>query len=351
VLIEAEPGATPRLGNLAFKAAAGWTVAELDISPEGVPEGRRNVAVLVNIPEDCRDITIRGCRLFTVKDGSAWTEADWKERSMSGINSAGSHCIISDNVLRYVRFGISVGHGGEGSTVARNRIEDFMSDGMRGLADNCVFEYNVVKNCYAIDGNHDDGFQSWSGGAKGQKVGTGVVKGIVLRGNTFISYTDPAQPFKAAMQGIGCFDGMFEGWVVENNLIVTDMWHGIALYGAVNCRIVNNTVLKNPIDAAARTPWILISPHKRKMPSSGNVVRNNIAATITAPESVGVADHNLTSKELAAEFVDFAHFDFHLKPGSAAVGTGSAELAPALDLERRERKAPHDLGAYASGKR
>ena len=219
-------------------------------------------------------------------------------------------------------------------------------DGLRGLADFCVFENNTVKNCYAIDANHDDGFQSYSGGSGGVKVGQGVVRGVVLRSNTFISYTDPAQPFKAAMQGIGCFDGMFEDWIIENNVVVTDMWHGIALYGAVNCRIVNNTVVKNPINAAARTPWIQISPHKHKQPSTGNLVRNNFTPTLNADASVGTIDHNLLTSDYAAHFVDYAHFDLRLKSTSAAIDHGDPKNAPAVDRDQRPRTASPDIGAY-----
>ena len=57
------------------------------------------------------------------------------------------------------------------------------------------------------------------------------------------NYEDPNQPFRGTLQGLGCFDGFYIDWVIENNLVVTDHWHGISLCGAVNCRIVNNTVV------------------------------------------------------------------------------------------------------------
>lgn len=346
VTVRAAEGEHPVLGALAFRSAAHWRVSGLTITPEDAPAAKGNVAALVAIGADCAAITVEHCELFSVRSIAAWTEADWLKRSVNGIVSSGEHCTIRDNTLRHVRFGITIGRSGAGSVVAHNTIADFMSDGMRGLADDCVFEGNRVENCYKIDDNHDDGFQSWSGGAGDVKVGHGVVKGVVLRGNTFISYTDPAQPFKSSMQGIGCFDGMYENWVVENNLVVTDMWHGIAFFGAKNCRIVNNTVVKNPIDAAPRTPWILISKHKRGTPSTGNLVRNNLVQKLTVSPDEGTVDHNVVITDLAATFADFRKFDFHLRDGSPAVGAGTADGAPAVDLDGVKRVAPVDAGAY-----
>jgi hypothetical protein len=339
-------GAHPQLASLTFKTAANWIVSGLAITPEGVPAGKTRTQSLVMIGSDCRDITLSHCEISSAKSIAGWSENDWLARSISGISCSGAHCTIADNTLRNVRFGIVLGRDARDSVVSRNLVQDFMSDGLRGLADHCVFEGNTVKNCYKIDDNHDDGFQSWSGGEGGVKVGGGVVKGVILRGNTFISYTDPAQPFKSAMQGIGCFDGMFEDWIVENNLVVTDMWHGIAFYGAKNCRIVNNTVVKNPIDAAPRTPWIQISPHKHGAKSTGNIVRNNLVQTLNVPADSADADHNVVMKAPAAVFADFQHFDFHLKPESAAVDAGSEMDAPKSDLDGKARTPPPDVGAY-----
>ncbi len=45
------------------------------------------------------------------------------------------------------------------------------------------------------------------------------------------------------MQGIFGKDGMFEDFVIENNAVIVDHWHGISLYRTTNCRIINNTVV------------------------------------------------------------------------------------------------------------
>ena len=74
---------------------------------------------------------------------------------------------------------------------------------------------------------------------------------------------------------------MFEDWVVENNVVFVDHWHGITLSGAVDSRIVNNTVCD--INSESPGPsWIRIGDHKNGTPSSGCVVRNNLTTALSS---------------------------------------------------------------------
>jgi parallel beta-helix repeat protein len=209
-----------------------------------------------------------------------------------------------------------------------------------------------VENAYVTNANHDDFFQSWSlGGTNGATVGLGTVYRVTVRGNTFISQTDSNQPFASPPQGIGCFDGMFEDWVVENNLIVTKHFHGIAFYGAINCRIVNNTAVENPMAGITTTkPWIYVTEHKvvagADFPvSTNNLVRNNISAA-AATLAGATADHNIITTSYAAYFVNPPGLDYSLSATSPAVGAGSTTNAPAYDIVRRYRSVAYDVGAY-----
>jgi hypothetical protein len=249
---------------------------------------------------------------------------------------------IRDNRLLNVNFGISVGAGD--SLIAGNLVENFAGDGLRGLGDHCTFEYNTVKNCYKVNANHDDGFQSWSTGPDG--VGSGEVVGIVLRGNTIINYEDPNQPYRGTLQGIGCFDGTFVDWVVENNVVITDHWHGITLLGARNCLVVNNTVL-DLNETSPGPPWISIGKHKNGTAPVNCIVRNNLATDFSDAAGV-LEENNLIIHDPAALFVDPAHFDLHLLPGAAAIDAGGSLNAPALDHDRIPRPQGNaiDIGAY-----
>jgi hypothetical protein len=77
-----------------------------------------------------------------------------------------------------VNFGIS--SSGDSCLIEYNTIENFAGDGFRGLGNYNIFQYNIVKNSYDVNGNHDDGFQSWPVGEEG--VGTDTVWGVFLRG-------------------------------------------------------------------------------------------------------------------------------------------------------------------------
>lgn len=347
IRIAAASGAAPRVRRLSFTNTRGWLVTGLDVSPSHAATYAKVSMLAVDAASS--DIEVSDCRVESLADASSWTATDWINTASSGADVRGARVTLRRNLFRNVRFGISV--TGADALVDSNQVVNFSADGLRGLGDRGVFQYNLVKNIYvddaAGDANHDDGFQSWSVGTGG--VGTGEVAGVVLRGNLFLSTDDPTRPLQATMQGIGCFDGYFKDWVVENNVVITDHWHGISLYGMRGGRIVNNTVIDvNTVSPGP--PWIMVTAHKDGTPSSDVVVRNNLATDFNVSGTNVLSDHNteLTAAMLAQYFVAPATFDLHLVPGAPAVNAGSADLAPPLDRDRipRPQGAAVDLGAY-----
>jgi parallel beta-helix repeat protein len=143
---------------------------------------------------------------------------------------------------------------------------------------------------------------------------------------------------------------MFVDWVVENNVVITDHFHGITLSGARDCRIVNNTVIDRR-EGRPGPPWIRIGNHKDGTPSSGCVVRNNLTSSLSVGEGVE-ADHNLIVKDPEALFVDAAACDLRLRRDSEAIDAGSPELAPSRDAAGTPRPQGEgiDVGAYESTK-
>ncbi len=345
ITIAAEAGHTPQLSSVRIRSDSHWTLRGLTVSAEfGEPYERRTLVDLDSHgwQGPIHDIVVDRCTIMSMADSSAWTIEDWNERACNGIQVDGTRMTIHDNRLLNVNHGISV--GASHSLIAGNLVENFAGDGLRGLGDYCTFEYNTVKNCYNVNANHDDGFQSWSTGPEG--VGTSEVIGMVLRGNTILNYDDPNQPFRGTLQGIGCFDGTFVDWVVENNVVITDHWHGITLGGARNCLVINNTVLDRN-SSSPGPPWICVDKHKNGTPPVDCIVRNNLATDFRNAPQVR-EDHNLRIEDPVALFVDPEHFDLHLRPGAKAIDAGSSEGAPELDRDRIRRPQGNgiDIGAY-----
>jgi len=347
ITFAAQPGQQPRFRSILVRSSSHWVLRGLHISPE-FGEGRWPRQMVFIDAHGWRgpvhDVVVEDCVLQSAEDTSDWTVQDWNERACSGIQADGTRITIRRNRLKNVSFGISV--SASHALIEHNLVENFSGDGLRGLGDHSVFQFNTVKNCYDVNANHDDGFQSWSHGPNG--VGTGEVVGLVLRGNTIINCEDPNQAHRGALQGIGCFDGMFVDWVIENNVIVVDHYHGITLLGARGCRIVNNTVI-DPNDERPGPAAIRIGKHKKGTPPSGCTVRNNLTTGLHVEDGPGMAeDHNLVVKNREEYFVDLAKHDFHLKRGCPAIDVGSAELAPETDMTgaKRSRGAAVDLGAF-----
>jgi hypothetical protein len=341
----AEPGAT--VSRLRIQSGSKWRFKGLTVRPDPGYTSSYSLVFLEthswNGPVS--NITIDDFTIYSVQDSStAWSTSDpvdWDTLACDGIIADGDDMTIRRNTLKNVDFGITM--SGNYGLISGNTVENFAGDGMRGLGNDLFFEYNTVKNCYAVNANHDDGFQSWSINNDPPR------ERVVLRGNTIINYTDPNQPFRGTLQGIGCFDGWYINWVVENNVVITDHWHGISLYGAINSRIVNNTVIDQN-DTTPGPPWIGFFDHKNGSPCANCIIRNNIAPSYAVGTGT-TADHNYEIPNYASYaglFVDHQNFNVRLRPGSLLIDAGSADLAPLKDREGTLRPvgAGVDLGAY-----
>jgi parallel beta-helix repeat protein len=141
---------------------------------------------------------------------------------------------------------------------------------------------------------------------------------------------------------------MFVDWVIENNLIIVDHYHGITLGGARGCRIVNNTVI-DPNDQRPGPAAVRVARHKKGAPSSDCTVRNNLATSLYVQSGQHMtADHNLIVDNPSSVFVDAAGYDFRLRKGSPAIDAGVQDLAPDTDITGTSRpQGPAvDIGAY-----
>ena len=209
----------------------------------------------------------------------------------SGVGVGGDRVTVRDNRVRNVRFGISV--SGEDARIQGNLDRRLLRRRPARARRRRAVRVQPRQNNYVDDPpdpNHDDGFQSWSVGPGG--VGTGEVRGVVLRGNVFVNSRTRTSRCAARMQGIGCFDGFFVDWVVENNVVITDHWHGISFLGMRDSRIVNNTV----IDVDRRSPgppWIMVNAAQGRPPQRERGRAQQPGHRLRAGGHGIVADHNI----------------------------------------------------------
>ena len=349
VKILAAVGHTPRVKRLNFSFTTNWHVSGLDISPQN--ENKVDTETLINVFAGSKYIEITNCNIYTIDDASVWTTNEmWYAGSGNGILSSGTECVFRNNFFKNTWFTVEMRKAY--NEFSYNIIDRFGADAVRTLANNQKVNFNQIKNATVYDYDHptrpqhDDGIQSYTF--------NNPIKNVEIIGNQVADIADPnLQLPTEIMQGIVDFDGFAEDWTVTNNLVVTHHAHGIALYGAKNCNVSNNTVTRNPFNyySPQFKPWIRISPRKVEVGndhSFGNLVRNNIMSSYQddglEPATV---DHNLITLDYESIYADYNNWDFHLSDTSAGVDAGLATSTPRVDQQDKLRNIGlPDLGCF-----
>jgi parallel beta-helix repeat protein len=343
--LKAASGATARFKALRLVGVKNLTLKNLLVtaSDSDAPEPQ----TLVRIDDDAaygnsRGVTLSHCTIQSIDNAADWQPRDWREQARDGISIGADDITLAHNQIRNTRFAVQI--TGRGARVTHNVIDGFSADGLRILGDDGVYAYNVIKNAYKVDDNHDDAIQSW---ARQTAAGREAIKNITLRGNLILNHDKPTDPFRTTLQGIGCFQGPYHNWTIENNVIMTDHWHGITLYGARHCRIINNTLID--LNTTEPTPWIMVAHNDTGPRSRQVVVRNNLAPAFKITEGSKIKhDHNQRVTDPQRWFVDPKAHNVHLRSTSPAIDAGHAKQAPPIDRDRRSRPQGQavDLGAY-----
>ncbi|MBN2426011.1 MAG: right-handed parallel beta-helix repeat-containing protein [Calditrichaceae bacterium] len=303
-------------------------------------------------------VKLNGLTVKTAQDVSGWDTTVWQERAASGISLRSvKNAEIVNCYIENIRFGINIEYHSDYSYAVNNIINNYSGDGARLISDNVLFAYNTITNCYKVDGNHDDAIQSYSRGVD-NSAGTGVLKNVVIRGNLIIGTPDRNNPLAGNPQGIGCFDGMFDNWIVENNVVVTDHYHGITFSGMRNGLIFNNTVI-DQIPGNDTSPWIHVNPHKNGTPSENCIVANNIVSSSVSVNALNSEQTNNfifgknNHDQIYHYFTDPDDYDFHLLSNDSTtkymIDKGrilEGIISVKIDKDQTGRSPVPDLGAY-----
>ncbi len=341
ITVMAEDGQEPIIKSLRLIGAKNWNFIGISVSSEPYGAYLDNKLVLLETHEwhgPVSNISMSYCNIYS-SDLPFQTAEEWLDNASDGIYIKGDSINIINNKLRNVVMGITA--RGDFINVVNNEVVNFSGDGLRLLGSYDLFEGNLVKNCYNVDENHDDGIQSFTTNGL-------IVDHNIIRGNTIINREDPNQILAGSLQGMGFFDGMYRDWIVENNLVYVDHYHGITFLGAVDCKIVNNTVLDPSPQVAPGGSWIMIADHKDGTASSGNIVANNVANKINVNTNVFNNIELPNKEDYSAHFVDYEASDFHLISTSSLIDAGDATLSPDIDLDEVSRPQGEntDIGCY-----
>lgn len=344
ITFKAAPDETPIIKKCHFQGAKNWILENITISSE--PYNSYANGRLIHLESHdwqgpVSHITIKNNHIYSTN--SPWTSAaDWVNNVSDGIYVNGDTVLIENNIIDNIGFGITL--EGDQNYAKGNIISNFSGDGMRVLGSENIVESNTIKNCYKVDDNHDDGIQSFTTGGL-------VADNNQIIKNIIINYEDPNQPLLGDLQGIGCFDGPYNNWTIENNLISVNHWHGISMYGAKNCQIVNNTVVDPTPTSTVGPSWILVENDGSHL-ATDCIVKNNISNTLSInPNSNTSIGNNLllsTTADYSVNFVDYQNYDFSLLDQSAAIDNADNLYAPLTDIVGTDRPqgVSSDIGAY-----
>ena len=368
ITIAAAPGQTPRFTKITVggsKPASHWRLTGLTVSSMSPPANGKWVHNQLILVSDSDNIVIDHNNVSSKEGVMEWLPelpgSPVADAPSHGIGARQSSCVsIVENHLHNLFHGIDFGGDqtddhGKYFLVSGNSIDNFAGDGIEHYGSHVRIENNRITDGHDVCNNqcvHSDGIQGWN--YNNLPVHN---SDVVIDGNVIIAQITPglAMPIDA-LQGITIFDGSWDDVRVFNNLVVVDAWHGITFNGVRTGAIVNNTLAPaNP----ARNTWIMVNRGKKDPPETvyDIVVRNNVVPGLLKGGPAvpgGTSDHNMalrTVDDFADAFVKFdpEHFayDLHLVRRSPVIGEGSAEGAPATDIEGKPRHRPIDIGAYA----
>ena len=376
VTVAAAPGATPIIGKMAVVSSAKWMFQGLTF--QGVASATTG-ANAVKTPTTSlvasgvgdwqgatSDVVFDSDNFQSASSTTGWTDADWLSNPHNLSLRIGSTC-TSVSSSHFTNFLNGIFISGEKSLIFNNGFDHFSNDAMDVAASNVLIKQNTVKDGLntKIDPYHPDGIQGWSLVSNGV---TATNTNVVVDGNSFLKAGDASVSY---MQGISFFTGKWKGLVIQNNVVVVNVWDALSVYGAQDSKIINNTVIAS--DPTGHPSWIQVHNAGDGTQSSNVLVRNNIATSFDlAPGAV--YDHNIASKFFAlnpdgkrtfTNSIGFANvvlpavldgfmsldtasgtFDLRLRSTSKAVGFGAGTSAPLVDILGKSRKTPVDLGAY-----
>jgi hypothetical protein len=294
ITIAAAQGHTPHLERLQIRQGSRWWIKGLTVSPAFAATSYSGSIVSIGEGGVSSELVVEDCFVYTALDSSQWSVNDWLSAN-NGINAGrnGTNLVLRNNHVLNTRF--AIGLTSSDTLCEGNIVSEFSGDGIRVTRDDQTVQHNVIKNAYVSDAdgdsNHDDAIQCFL-----FNVGTGTVRRAIIRENIIINREDDQQPYATTCQAIGFFDGPLVDFVVEGNVILTDHWHGVSLYDAQGCKVLDNVA--HTRWNTNRKPWVMLG--EKKNLANGNTVQGNYAHSFnfTADPSVSATNNQSVTQQI-----------------------------------------------------
>jgi len=144
--------------------------------------------------------------------------------------------------------------------------------------------------------------------------------------------------------------GMLQNVSFYNNIAYNNLGNGLIVtsWGSNSHRIDNVSLVNNTVYNNGQEGFLVQNDESTNILLRNNISYNNAGGDIVVIAGSVIQDHNLTSDP---RFESAGEANFHLRPDSPAIDTGSAIGAPAVDFEGNTRPAGsgYDIGAYEFG--
>ncbi|MEN8120616.1 MAG: right-handed parallel beta-helix repeat-containing protein [Bacteroidota bacterium] len=354
IYIYAAPGHNPVITHLDIakkEPATKWHLKNITFSGENSEQKE-----FVSFYKKSMFIKIEECNFYSSDSTSSWDLDDWKNKTKSGILLEGSRHNIEHNSFNNLATAINV--KANNCTIKGNKITAFTNFGILCEGNNNIFINNLIKNHVYT------GFNAAAFKAGNSATPNASFRKNILLGNVIVDYTSPDKKHIAPLMGIVGFDALYDGWVIENNLIVTDHWHGITFFNIKNSLIINNTVidpyidtkypnLKKDLQTKSYGPvriWVAAKGENNE--SVNNHIVNNLASDYFFDDSVGYISNNIkvasTYDEMDKYFEQWDYLNFYLRDSCLAVNAGDNRYAPKIDANGTKRPLGKTVntGAY-----
>lgn len=256
------------------------------------------------------------------------------------------------------------------TTVSGNEFSGFQGDGIRiAGASGLLVEGNHLHDFVGAvyEKNHPDFIQIWGTNIKVNNENITIRENILDTGEGQAYQGIFGRNEDASKNGF-----LYEGLLVEHNVIYSSYWHGITLADTLGAVVRNNTVLNNPdsymtaADGSTKTgtmsSWI-------KVTGEGSVVENNIAHNTWGAAGNAVLKTTQTGdgSDVYSHFVNIAAGgsgdlrDLMLKPESALNGVAGSHLTwwtdsverlsavAEIDIDRQDKSLAHLDGSLSHG--